>query len=133
LSVKQEYQQMDSIRQQKVAEMLKRNFSMVLAEEGKYIYGYSVMVSVTFVLITPDLQLAKIYLSVFNTENKQEPLLEMEENMPRLKQSLYARIKKQMRVMPEIKFFLDDTIDEMYKVDALLKKMHDENQFGEES
>ena len=55
--------------------------------------------------ITPDLQLAKIYLSVFNTENKQEPLLEMEENMPRLKQSLYARIKKQMRVMPEIKFF----------------------------
>ncbi|HRH99481.1 MAG TPA: 30S ribosome-binding factor RbfA [Saprospiraceae bacterium] len=121
---------MDSIRQLKVAELLKRNFSIVLVSEGKYIYGSQVLVTVTQVKISPDMSLAKIYLSIFNTENKQEPILEMEESYQRLKQALHQRIKSQLRVMPELKFFLDDTVDEMYKVDALLKKMHDQGQMG---
>lgn len=112
--------------------MIKRNFSTVLQQEGSYVYGTEALVTVTNVKITPDFSLAKIYLSVYNTENKQEVLLEMENSMFRLKQSLAHRVRKQMRRMPDINFFLDDTLDEMYRLNNLFKKLHDENQMGED-
>ena len=122
---------MESIRQKQIAEVIRRQFSAVLTAEGKYIYG-SVLVTITEVKMSPDLNLAKMYLSIFNTENKQEVIQMMEEHYSRLKQSLHQRIKKQMRVMPEPRFYLDDTLDEVYKLDALFKKLHEEKQFGEE-
>ncbi|MDX1943286.1 MAG: 30S ribosome-binding factor RbfA [Saprospiraceae bacterium] len=123
---------METIRQKQVAELIKRNFSMVLQAEGSYIYGVEVLVSVTSVKMTPDFSLAKIYLSVFNTENKQATILEMEDQIFRLKQALATRIRKQIRRIPEIAFFLDDTIDEMYRINALFNKLHSENQMGEQ-
>lgn len=111
--------------------MIKRHFSMVLQAEGSYIYGAEVLVSVTNVKMTPDFSLAKIYLSVFNTDNKQATILEMEDQITRLKQSLVARIRKQIRRIPDIAFYLDDTIDEMYRIDALINRLHDENQIGD--
>lgn len=121
---------MESIRQKQVAELVKRNFSMVLQEEGGYIYGSGVLVSVTGVKISPDLNQAKIYLSVYNTEDKQTVILEMEDNITRLRQSLAGRIKKLVRRIPEIAFYLDDTIDEMYRVEAMLNRLHHENTMG---
>jgi ribosome-binding factor A len=118
---------MESIRQKQIAELIRRTFSTVLAEEGKYIYGQKVLVTVTTVKMSSDLQLAKIYLSIYNTENKQEPILELEEQYHRLKQSLYSKIKKQMRVMPEFKLYLDDTLDEVYKMDDLFKKINQQS------
>jgi len=118
---------MESIRQKQIAELIRRNFSTVLSEEGKYIYGQKVLVTVTTVKMSSDLQLAKIYLSIYNTENKQEPILELEEQYHRLKQSLYSKIKKQMRVMPEFKLYLDDTLDEVYKMDDLFKKINQQS------
>jgi ribosome-binding factor A len=123
---------MESVRQKQVAELIKRNFSLVLQSEGSYIYGSSVLVTVTSVKLTPDFNLAKIYLSVFNTENKQEAMLEMENELPRLKQSLANRIRKQIRRMPDIQLFLDDTVDEMYRVSAMFDKLYEENQMGKE-
>lgn len=123
---------METVRQKQVAELIKRNFSLVLQAEGSYIYGPSVLVTVTGVKMTPDFNLAKIYLSVFNTEHKQETMLELEHEMHRLKQSLAARIRKQMRRMPDIQFFLDDTVDEMYRVSAMFDKLYQENQMGDE-
>ena len=79
---------MESIRQKQIAELIRRNFSTVLSEEGKYIYGQKVLVTVTTVKMSSDLQLAKIYLSIYNTENKQEPILELEEQYHRLKQMI---------------------------------------------
>ncbi len=121
---------METIRQKQVGELIKRHFSMVLQAEGSYIYGADVMVSVTNVKMTPDFSLAKIYLSVFNTENKQATILEMEDQIVRLKQSLAARIRKQIRRIPEIAFYLDDTIDEMYRINAMFDRLHKENQMG---
>lgn len=117
---------MESIRQKQVAELIRRQFSMVLTEEGRYVYGTQALVTVTQVIMTSDLALAKIYLSIYNVENKQEVLLEMEEHYPRLKQALNSRLKKQVRAMPEMKFYIDDTIDEVYKVEALFKKFDKE-------
>jgi ribosome-binding factor A len=82
--------------------------------------------------MTPDMNVAKIYLSVFNTENKQAVILEMEDSYVRLKQALAHRIGKQLRRMPELQFYLDDTLDEMYRVDALFQRLEQENQLGED-
>lgn len=108
-------------RQLQVAEMIKRNFGAVLQQEGLYVYG-DAFVTVTSVVLTPDLSLAKIYLSIFNTEDKNEVILLMRKNMHSLKQALVARIKKHIRRIPEIAFYEDETIDEMYRVDALFDK-----------
>lgn len=123
---------MESIKQKQVAELIKRNFSMVLQEEGGYIYGSSVMVSVTVVKVSPDMSQARVYLSVFNTEDKQTVILEMEDQLQRLRQSLAARIRKHVRRIPEVALFLDDTIDEMYRVDALFGRLHAENLMGKD-
>jgi len=122
--------QMETIKQQQTGELVKRNFSQILQQEGSYIYGSNLLVTVTQVKMTPDLGLAKIYLSVFNTEHKQEPLLMMEEEKVRLRQVLGSRIKKWVRRIPEIDFYLDDTLDEMYRLSELFSKMEAENQMG---
>ena len=123
---------METKRQRQVAELVKRNFGTLLQAEGGYIYGSEVMVTVTQVKMTPDLSLAKIYLSVYNTENKQAVMLGLEEEYPRLKQSLSNRIRKQVRRIPDISLYLDDTIDELYRVDELFQRLHRGNQMGSE-
>jgi ribosome-binding factor A len=111
--------------------MIKRNFGLVLQAEGSYIYGNEVLVTVTNVKISPDFGLANIYLSVYNTENKQAVILEMEEQHGRLKQALGNRIKKHIRRIPEIAFYLDDTLDEMYRLKGLFDRLHEDDQMGD--
>ncbi|MEO6189317.1 MAG: ribosome-binding factor A [Saprospiraceae bacterium] len=123
---------MESIRQKQVGELIRRQFSYVLSTEGSYIYGYEALVTVTEVIMTPDLGLAKVYLSVFNMLNKQEIILLLEDQVNKLKHALHSKISKQLRIMPDLRFYLDDTLDEAYKLDELFKKLHDEKQFGEE-
>ena len=118
---------MESIRQKQIGELLRRYFGMLLTEEGSNIYGRDKLVTVTVVRMTPDLLVAKIYVSVYGTENKQEVILELEDNLPRLRQALASKVGKQMRRVPELEFFLDDTIDEMYRVDALLSRVNEED------
>ncbi|MFN4079645.1 MAG: 30S ribosome-binding factor RbfA [Saprospiraceae bacterium] len=114
---------MDSKRQKQVAEVLRRYLGMLLTEEGSLIYGRDKLVTVTQVRMTPDLLLAKVYVSVYGSDNKQEVILQLEDNYPRIRQALGSRIAKNMRRVPELQFFLDDTVDEMYRVETLLENM----------
>jgi ribosome-binding factor A len=123
---------METKRQRQVAELVKRNFGVLLQHEGGYIYGTEPMVTVTSVKMTPDLSLAKIYLSVYNTENKQAVMLTLEEERSRLRQGLAYRLKRQLRRIPDISFYLDDTIDEMYRVEAMFDRLYRENQMGKQ-
>lgn len=123
---------MESKRQLQVAELIKRNFGLVLQQEGGYIYGPEPLVTVTNVKVSPDFSIAKIYLSIYNTENKQAVILEMEEATSRLKQSLTQRVKKHIRRIPDIAFYMDDTLDEMYRLNDLFNRLHQENQMGKE-
>jgi ribosome-binding factor A len=107
---------MPSIRQEQVAEMIKRHFSRVLQEQGSYVYGNSTLVTVTTVQISPDFSLAKIYLSVYNTDNKQEVILMMENEATQLRHALSQRLRKKLRRIPFLNFYLDDTLDEMYRL-----------------
>lgn len=119
---------MESIRQKQIGELIRRYFGMILSEEGVNIYGRDKLVTVTTVKMTPDLLAAKLYISVYGTENKQEVILELEDNYPRLRQALSSKLGKQMRRMPELEFYLDDTVDEMYRVEQLLNRVGKEDQ-----
>jgi ribosome-binding factor A len=119
-------------RQRQTGEMIKRHFSTVLQQEGSYIYGMEPLVTVTAVKMSPDLGLAKIYLSVYNTENKEAVLDVMEAANQKLRQSLSQRIKRHVRRIPNVAFYLDETIDEMYRVDNLFNKLHGDKQMGGE-
>jgi ribosome-binding factor A len=118
---------MESIRQKQVGEVIRRFFGMILTEECSNIYGRDKLVTVTEVKMTPDLLIAKIYISVYGTENKQEVILQLEDNHVRLRQALAGKIGRQMRRMPDIEYFLDDTVDEMYRVEALLNRVGEED------
>jgi len=114
----------ESKRQLQISEVIRRNFSIVLQQEGGYIYGTEALVTVTTVKVTPDLSLAKIYLSVYNTEDKEAIILLLEKEYSRLKQSLASRIKKQTRRIPNFSMYLDDTLDEMYKLNHVFNKLN---------
>ena len=122
----------ESKQQRQVGEMIKRHFSTLLQQEGTLIYGSEVMVTVTQIKMSPDLMIAKVYLSVYNTDNKQAVLLLMEENRYRLQQNFYQRIRKHVRRAPELQYFLDDTLDEMYRLRGLFDRLEDDNQMGRE-
>ncbi len=121
---------MESKRNKQLNEMVKRHFSLFLQEEGRYIYGSKVLVTVTEVKMTPDFMMAKVYLSIFNTEEKQEPILELRKNYQRVKLVMGNRLKAQMRRIPEFSFFIDETLDEMYKVDELFERLYADEQMG---
>lgn len=122
---------MPSKKQLQVAELIKRNFGMVLTQNGINIYG-AAFVTVTNVIMSPDLSMAKIYLSIYNVEDKNEVLSLMNREMYTLKSELVYRIKKHVRRIPDISFFVDETVDEMYRVDQLFDRLYAEKKMGEE-
>lgn len=97
---------------------------MVMQQEGPYIYGRDVLVSITSVKMSSDLGIAKIYLSIFNAINKQEVMIVLEESMHRLRQLLYQRIRKHVRRVPELHIYLDNTLDEMDKLNQLFDELN---------
>jgi len=111
---------MASKRQQQIAEIIKRNFSTVLMQEGSYIYGTEALVSVTNVIMSSDLRLAKIYVSIYNTTNKEEVMQALEKNTPTLKHSLVTRVRRHVQFIPDLAIYNDDLLDEMYRVDQML-------------
>jgi len=121
---------MESKRQKQLAELVKRNFGILLQQEGGLIYGNDVLVTVTSVKMSPDMSIAKIYLSVYNTENKQAVILKMEDSYYHLKQSFVQRVRRHMRRIPDLQFYIDDTLDEMYRLNALFDKLESNNQMG---
>lgn len=113
--------------------MIKRHFSIVVQQEGSYIFGTEPLVTVTEVHPTPDLSQAKIYLSIWNTENKQAVILQMEEERARLKSALAYRLKRHIRRIPAIEFYIDETLDEMHRVENLFGRLEEENQLPQEN
>lgn len=84
------------------------------------------MVSVSSVKVTPDLLEARIYLSIFNTTDKKGVLKKIEERHWEIKKELAARVKLQLRRIPELKYFLDDTLDQVFKMEELFNKIKDD-------
>jgi ribosome-binding factor A len=85
------------------------------------------LVSIASVKITPDLLEARIYLSVFQAKDKKVVLQKIEDRSSDIKRELASRLKHLLRRIPEFKYFLDDTLDHVFKMEELFKKIDEES------
>ncbi len=116
---------MESIRQKKVAELIKENLSDVLQKMGLYTIE-GALVTITQVNVTPDLLEAKIFLSIFNAKDKDQILDHYDKHYKEIRKHLGHKMAKQVRRIPELFFELDDTLDEVFKLEALFKKINND-------
>jgi ribosome-binding factor A len=119
---------LESKRQKQVASLLSKELSDIFNRKGFSMYDGG-MVSIASVKITPDLFDARVYLSFFKMPDNQLALKKITENAHEIKKDLTARIRHQMRSMPKITFYIDDTLDYVDKMEHLFKeiKKADEN------
>lgn len=115
---------MDSTRLQKVTRLLQKELSEIFQKEAKLFGG--AMISVTTVRLTNDLSLARVYLSIFDphslgSQGAQNIIDVIKNQSWKIKQSLAAKIRNQMRKIPDLEFFIDDSLDYAQKIDDLLK------------
>jgi ribosome-binding factor A len=115
-------------RQKQVGSLLNEELNGIFQRLGMNMIDGG-MVSISSVKITPDLLEARIYLSFFQVKDPNASLQKIEERAWEIKRELTARVAKQLRRMPELKFFLDDTLDQVFKMEELFKKINppDEN------
>lgn len=109
-----------SIRQEKVSNEIQRELSVFFQRESMTI-GKGSMVSVTVVRVTPDFSLAKVYLSIFAGPPAEEVLENINQNIGVVKAYLGKKLKT-MRKLPDLMFFIDDSLDYAEEIDDLLKK-----------
>ncbi len=111
---------MNTTRQQKIAAMLQRELADILLMDSRNIYRC--MITVTNVTISPDLSIARAYLSIYNTPDKEAVMGLIKDNTKDIRYRLGQKIRNQIRVVPSLEFFIDDTLDYMERIDELLKK-----------
>ncbi len=111
---------MQETRQNKIARLLQKELSLIFQQQTRATHG--VMISVTRTKISPDLSICTAYLSVFPSEKGEEILKNINANSKQIRYELGTRIKNQMRIIPELRFFIDDSLDYIEHIDELLKK-----------
>ena len=111
---------MQETRQNKIARLLQKELSVIFQEQTRAMHG--VMVSVTRVKISPDLSICTAYLSIFPSEKGEELLQNIEKSSQQIRYALGQRVRHQLRIVPELRFFIDDSLDYIERIDELLKK-----------
>jgi ribosome-binding factor A len=112
---------MDSTRQLKVSRLIQKELGTYFQRDAKNQFG-QVMITVTQVRISPDLGIAKVYVSLFPVKDKEGVLQKIKEKTFEIRKALGMMIKKQVRIVPNLVFFLDDSIDYAQHIEELLKK-----------
>ena len=111
---------MQETRQNKIARLLQKELSVIFQEQTRAMRG--VMISVTRTKVSPDLSICTAYLSIFPSERSEELLQNIEKNNQQIRYALGQRIRHQLRIVPELRFFIDDSLDYIDRIDELLKK-----------
>ncbi len=111
---------METTRQQKINRLIQKELGEIFLLETKQMRG--VLVSVSIVRISPDLGNAKIYLSIFPSDKAKELLENIQNNAKSIRFDLGQRLGKQLRIIPELTFYLDDSLDYIDNIDRLLNK-----------
>lgn len=111
---------MQETRQNKIARLLQKELSLIFQQQTRAIHG--TMVSVTRVKISPDLSVCTAYLSIFPSEKGEELLTNINANVKSIRYELGTRVRNQLRIVPELRFFIDDSLDYIDRIDELLKK-----------
>ncbi len=111
----------ESTRQQKVARQIQRDLAEILRSRGMAAFK-GALISVTGVKVSPDLSFAKVYLSIFPSEKGTDVLKMVTESSKSIRGELGRAVSKQLRIVPELVFYIDDSLDYVEKIDQLLKK-----------
>ena len=111
---------METTRQNKISRLIQKELSEIFLLQTKSMNG--VLVSVSAVRISPDMSIARVYLSVFPSERSQEIVKNINDNMKSIRYELGTRVRHPLRIIPELKFFVDDSLDYAERIDELLKK-----------
>lgn len=110
---------MSGIRHEKIATLLKRELATYFQREANTVFGGR-FITVTIVRLSPDMGLAKVYLSIMASQNKEADLELVRQEAWRIRKSLASTSAKQLRRMPELNFYLDDSLDYYEEIDRLL-------------
>ena len=111
---------MQETRQHKIARLLQKELSLIFQSQTRMMHG--VMVSVTNTKISPDLSICTAYLSIFPSEKAAELMENITKNAGQIRYELGTRVRNQLRIIPELRFHIDDSLDYIEHIDELLKK-----------
>lgn len=109
---------MENTRQEKIARMLQKEFGEIFVLYARKIQG--VIISVSEVRVTPDLSIARIYLSIFPTEKALPIIEQVNKDVKALRFELGQRVRHHLRIIPELNFYNDESIEKLSKIDELL-------------
>lgn len=112
---------MESTRQQKIARQIQRDIADIFQKEAAAVVR-GVMVTVTTVRVSPDFGYAKVYVSVFPFDRSAAILDALKSNNWMIRRALGQRIRFQLKVVPELEFFIDDSLEYIENIDNLLKE-----------
>lgn len=112
---------MEAKRQNKISRLIQKEIGEILRKESKTLFG-GALITVTIVRVSPDLSVAKIYLSIFAIDKTLDVLDLIKKNTKLIRHSLAVLVKNQLRVVPELIFFKDDSLDYLENIENLLKK-----------
>ncbi len=110
---------MESTRQKKVSRLIQKEMADHFLKHGRD-YCQGQMISVTIVRVTPDLSLAKVYISLFPSQNQDQVLENIREAATSIRYELGQKVRNQLRIVPEINFYIDDSLDYIENIDKLL-------------
>ena len=111
---------MQETRQNRIARLLQKELAQIFQGQTRSMRG--VMVSVTRCRISPDLSVCTAYLSVFPSEKGEDIINNVRSNEKTIRYELGTRVRHQLRIIPELRFFIDDSLDYIDHIDELLKK-----------
>lgn len=112
---------METTRQQKIAKQIQKDVAEIFQKEGAQIVR-GALLTVTAVRMSPDLGYAKIYVSIFPFERSGEVMSSLEHNLWFVRRALGQRIRNQLKNVPELQFFLDDSLEYIEHIDEALKR-----------
>jgi ribosome-binding factor A len=111
---------MESTRQKKVSKLIQKELADIFLRRSNEI-APGKLVSITVVRLSPDLSFAKVFLSIFPTANQAEIFNTIKDHSPKIRFELGQKIRTQLRIVPELAFFIDDSLDYIDNIDKLLK------------
>jgi ribosome-binding factor A len=111
---------MESTRQKKVSRLIQKELAEIFIKRGNEL-AHGKLISITRVRVSPDLSFAKVYISVFPATDQNEILKVIQDQTPKLRFDLGQKIRTQLRIVPEMAFHIDDSLDYIDKIDKLLK------------
>ena len=111
---------MESTRQKKVSRLIQKELADIFLKRGNE-FARGKLVSITRVRVSPDLSFAKAYISIFPATNQNDVLEAIQEHTSKIRFDLGQKVRSQLRIVPDIAFHIDDSLDYIDKIDKLLK------------